>query len=60
MSKIINKDLNQNIEFKTHITTLNVHTNSILCLIILNDGRLVSGSVDNSLLFIIKKLINLI
>ena len=50
MSKVINKDLNKNIEFKTHITTLNVHTNSICCLTILNDGRLVSGSSDKSII----------
>ena len=50
MSKVINKYSNQNIEFKTHITTLKIHTNIVLCLIILNDGRLVSGSSDNSII----------
>ena len=50
MSKVINKDLNQNNEFKTYITTLKIHTNSVLCLTILNDGRLVSGSSDNSII----------
>ena len=46
MSKVINKYSNQNIEFKTHITTLKIHTKYISCLTVLNDGRLVSGSTD--------------
>jgi len=50
MSKVINKDLNQNIEFKTNITTLKIHTNGVNCLTVLNDGRLVSGSYDNSII----------
>ena len=50
MSKVINKYLNQNIEFKTHITTLKIHTNSVICLTVLNDGRLVSGSYDKSII----------
>jgi len=50
MSKVINKDLNQNIELKTYITTLNVHSNDVYCLTVLNDGRLVSGSEDKSII----------
>ena len=50
MSKVINKDLNQNIEFKTHITTLKIHTDIVNCLTVLNDGRLVSGSYDKSII----------
>ena len=50
MSKVINKYSNQNIEFKTHITTLKIHTDWVNCLIILNDGRLVSGSIDKSII----------
>ena len=50
MSKVINKDLKQNIEFKTNITTLKIHTNGVNCLTVLNDGRLVSGSFDKSII----------
>jgi len=45
-----NIDNNFNISLKNPIHTLNYHKNSILCLSILNDGRLISGSSDNSII----------
>ena len=29
---------------------LNIHTSTVLCLAVLNDGRLVSGACDNSII----------
>ena len=37
---------NINIELKTNISTLNIHTDSVYCLTLLHDGRLTSGSAD--------------
>ena len=49
--KEINKYLNgYNISLKNPIHTLNDHTESIFCLSVLNDGRLISGSADNSII----------
>ena len=46
-----NNNLNDyNISLKNPIHTLNYHTKSILCLSILNDGRLISGSYDSSII----------
>ncbi len=39
-----------NIKLKEPIHKLNLHTNIVYCLAILNDGRLVSGSNDNSMI----------
>ena len=41
---------NFNISLKNPIHTLYYHTGLISCLSILNDGRLISGSVDNSII----------
>jgi len=41
---------NYNISLKNPIHILNYHTNWILCLSVLNDGRLISGSYDNSII----------
>ena len=41
---------NFNISLKNPIHTLNYHKNSIYCLSILNDGRLISGTFDNSII----------
>ena len=41
---------NFNISLKNPIHILNYHTNWILCLSVLNDGRLISGSYDNSII----------
>ena len=53
-----NKNINNNdnlynnfdIKLKNSIHILNNHTNLVLCLTILNDGRLVSGSSDKSII----------
>ena len=45
-----NLDNNFNISLKNPIHTLNYHKNWILCLSILDDGRLISGSRDNSII----------
>ena len=47
---IIAIDDNDKIENKNHIYTLSNHTNFVLCLCVLNDGRLVSGSSDKSII----------
>ena len=54
---IINNQINNNnlyndfdIELKEPIHKLNYHTGTVLCLTIMNDGRLVSGFVDNSII----------
>ena len=39
-----------NIELKNPIHILNYHTDDVYCLTLLNDGRLVSGSVDGSII----------
>ena len=39
-----------NIKLKNPIHKLNIHTSSIYCLAVLNDGRLVSGACDNSII----------
>ena len=39
-----------NISLKNPIHSLNYHTSSIYCLSILNDGRLISGSYDSSII----------
>ena len=39
-----------NIKLKNPIHKLNIHTSSVFCLAVLNDGRLVSGSSDNSII----------
>ena len=39
-----------NIKSKNPIHKLNAHTSYVICLIIMNDGRLVSGSNDNSII----------
>ena len=41
---------NFDISLKNPIHTLNHHKNYILCLSILNDGRLISGSNDKSII----------
>ena len=41
---------NFHISLKNSIHILNYHKNWILCLSILNDGRLISGSADNSII----------
>ena len=41
---------NFDISLKNPIHTLNYHKDYILCLSILNDGRLISGSYDNSII----------
>ena len=41
---------NFNISLKNPIHTLNYHKYYIYCLSILNDGRLISGSFDNSII----------
>jgi len=41
---------NYDISSKNPIHTLNYHKDSIFCLSILNDGRLISGSADNSII----------
>ena len=38
------------IEMKNPIYKLTNHTDNVLCLCVLNDGRLVSGSNDNSII----------
>ena len=48
-NSLINID-NFNISLKYPIYTLNYHKDSIFCLSILNDGRLISGSADNSII----------
>jgi len=47
---INNLDNNFDISLKNPIHTLNYHKDSINCLCILNDGRLISGSDDNSII----------
>ena len=44
-----------NIELKNPIHILNYHTDDVYCLTLLNDGRLVSGSVDCSIIIYNKK-----
>ena len=39
-----------NIKLKNPIHKLNAHTSSVICLSTMNDGRLVSGSYDNSII----------
>ena len=39
-----------NIKLKEPIHKLNIHTDEVYCLTLLNDGRLVSGSYDNSII----------
>ena len=46
---------NFDISFKNPIHTLNYHKDYIYCLSILNDGRLISGSRDNSIIIYNKK-----
>ena len=48
----INYELYNNfdIKIKIPIHTLNNHTGSVYCLALMNDGRLVSGSADNSII----------
>ena len=46
----IDKYNNFDISLKKPIYTLNYHKNSIYCLSILNDGRLISGSSDNTII----------
>ena len=47
----LNNNLNDfNISLKNPLHILNNHTNYIYCLTILNDGRLVSGSADSSII----------
>ena len=41
---------NFNINLKNQICKINFHKKSVLCLTILNDGRLVSGSGDNNII----------
>ena len=41
---------NFNISLKNTIHILNYHENWVFCLSILNDGRLISGSYDNSII----------
>ena len=48
MSVVIYNDFN--IEFKNPIHKLNYHTDWVLCLTVMNDGRLVSGSMDGSII----------
>ena len=50
-----NKYNNFNIKLKEPIHILNNHTSSVYCLNILKDGRLVSGSVDESIIIYNKK-----
>ena len=47
---------NFNISLKNPIHTLNYHKDYIYCLSILNDGRLISGSADNSIIIYNKKI----
>ena len=51
-NNLYNEDLfkNFNIKLKNPIHILNNHNDRILCLTILNDGRIVSGSRDNSII----------
>jgi len=44
-----------NIELRNPIHILKNHTNLVYCLFLMNDGRLVSGSVDNSIIIYNKK-----
>ena len=44
-----------NINLKKPIQKLNFHTNCVNCLAVLNDGRLVSGSVDQNIIIYNKK-----
>ena len=46
----LNNNSNFDISLKNPIHTLNYHKYSIYCLSILNDGRLISGSRDNSII----------
>ena len=50
--KISKEDLYKdfNIKLKNPIHKLKAHTSSVLCLTVMNDGRLVSGSGDNSII----------
>ena len=48
------------IEDKNPIHNLTNHTHYVYCLCVLNDGRLVSGSKDKSIIIYNKKHINLI
>ena len=41
---------NFNISLKNPIHILNYHKDWIICISILNDGRLISGSADNSII----------
>ena len=52
LKEINNNNLynNYNIELKNPIHILNDHTDSVYCLTIMNDGRLVSGSGDGSII----------
>ena len=46
----IDNNNNYNISLKNSIHILNYHTDSIYCLSVLNDGRLASGSKDNTII----------
>ena len=46
----LNNIENFDISSKNPIHTLNYHKDYIYCLSILNDGRLISGSADNSII----------
>ena len=46
----IEKDNNFDINSQKSFNTLNFHSNTVSCLAILNDGRLVSGSLDNNII----------
>ena len=52
LKEINNNNLynNYNIELKNPIHILNDHTDSVRCLTVMNDGRLVSGSNDKSII----------
>ena len=50
LNKILNINNNFNISLKKPIYTLNYHKEWILCLYVLNDGRLISGSADKSII----------
>ena len=44
-----------NIKYKEPIYKLNCHTNYIICLTVLNNGRLVSGAKDKCIIIYNKK-----
>ena len=62
LEEINNNNLynNYNIKLKNPIHILNYHTMSVDCLTVMNDGRLVSGSRDNSIIIYNKETKNLI